>query len=414
MMACDETASVSQPGPGDGSDAGSDSPFVPDDSGLDSTCAWSEVTPERAGVDIVFVIDNSHSMRDEIEKTIANINAFSEIIASSGLDYQVIMLTAKGTNLWDQREDVPNLKDSGITGDMPIEVCVPPPLGVGEDGGCGDNPPRFYHLDHWPVGIASHNGMWMAISMYRPEYSWVGDIGPADGGWYKWARFDATKFFVMITDDEAEQPTTEMADAAVLQGATEPWEIFDRMVLYDPRFGPAGTFGSEDNRKYVYNTICGWVYPGGYETDEGACESAPDAGEWNAAVDPGEQHQTLAALTGGMVESICRDDWSAVLSNLADAVVATLGCEYAVPEPDEGVIDPDQVLVVYTPEGGDPVTLDRVTDISKCDSYPNGWYYDDNDSPTRVILCPDACATIGSSATGTIELWFGCEAPPPK
>ena len=148
-------------------DAGGDGYFEPDGSGGTGfdpdgdTCAWESKEPKRAGVDIIFGIDNSHSMGDEIQKTLDNINAFADEIANSGLDYQVIMVSAKGTNLTDTSENVPNLKGSGLTGDMPLEVCVPPPLGVGAGAAdpCGDNDPFFHHLDHWPFGVASHNGM---------------------------------------------------------------------------------------------------------------------------------------------------------------------------------------------------------------------------------------------------------------
>jgi hypothetical protein len=414
-------------GAGTGGSGGTDGGYVDpdaypnDDSGFDpdAACAWSTTTPERAGVDIIFIIDNSHSMGDEIVKTMANINTFSNVIAASGLDYQVIMLTAKGTNLTDMTEDVPNLKGSSITGDMPLEVCVPPPLGMGPNGAdpCGDNPPRFHHLDHWPVGIASHNGMWLGASMYQTGYTWVDDAGPDGGGWAKWARFNATKYFVMITDDDAYYPDPTFGDPSIVGNATEPYDIVDRLLLHDTRFGPPGMFGDEQKRKYVYNAICGWVFPGGFAMDPddgGGCRTDYNDPEYNFAMSPGEQHQKLAQLTGGIVDSICRSDWSSVLDNLADEVISTLGCEYAFPESDGGVINPNMVLVQHTPQGGSPEALTRVTDLSKCSQFTDGWYYDDNDAPTKVILCPDACATIGSADTGQVDLLLGCNAPPPK
>jgi len=136
-------------------------------------------------------------------------------------------------------EDVPNLKGSGLTGDMPLEVCVPPPLGVGPGGSdpCGDNAPRFHHLDNFPFGIASHNGMWLAIGMYNKHYTWATDTGPDGGGWAKWARFNATKYFIMITDDDAYVPGTNEGDPSIIGNATEPYEVFDRLILKDPRNG---------------------------------------------------------------------------------------------------------------------------------------------------------------------------------
>ena len=161
-------------------------------------------------------------------------------------------------------------------------------------------------------------------------------------------------------------------------------------------------FGDETKRKYVHNTIWGWVYPGGSATDPadgGGCRTDYADSDYNFAQSPGEQQQKLAQLTGGIVDSICKSDWSAVLGNLADHVVSTPGCI---------------VLVQYTPAGGAPQELTRVTDVSKCDQFDDGWYYDDNDSPTKVILCSSSRATIGSSDTGQVDLLVGCKAPPPK
>ena len=405
-------------------DGGTDS-FIDPDSGDSSfdpdsdTCAWDTKEPKRAGIDIIFAIDNSHSMGDEIQKTLSNINAFADAIATSGLDYQVIMVSAKGTNLTDMSEAVPNLKGSGLTGDMPLEVCVPPPLGVGANGAdpCGDNDPIFHHLDHWPFGIASNNGMWLAGATYNEYYTWPNDAGPPGGGWAQWARYDAMKYFVVVTDDDAEVPTPDMGDPSVVGTATEPYEVMDRLLLHDDRFGPPGMFGDETNRKYVYNTVCGWTYPGGESTDPedgGGCRTAYTDPDYNQAMNPGEQHQKLAQLTGGIVESICRDDWTAVLGKISDEIIETLGCEFGLPEPDTGTLNPNEVLVRYTPAGEDPTDLTRVTDASKCADYENAWYYDDNDEPAKIILCPDACATIGTAHTGQLDVLMGCTAPPPK
>lgn len=83
-----------------------------------------------------------------------------------------------------------------------------------------------------------------------------------------------------------------------------------------------------------------------------------------------------------------------------------------LPEPASGVLDVNKILVQYTPNGGDPVALTRVTDISKCEQHDNAWYYDNNTSPTHIVLCPDTCASIGSVETGKIDLLLGCLPPP--
>lgn len=440
VMACGEAGSGTSTF-GGGGDGRLDATLPQDDGGLingeggqtgredgglnaDSACAAAQAVPKKAGVDVVFVIDNSHSMADEIERVQANLGRFANILDTSGLDYQVIMLSARGNVRDDDREDVDDVKGClGVTADYPREVCVPPPLGLGPDGGCGDNPPRFHHLDHFPFGVASTNGMGLFTGMYSSDYSWEwcqpGSSapwpGPDGGGWKKWARFDATKFFIVVTDDDALVPSPVRDDAGVV--TEETYQVFDRRILSDPDFGPAGMFGTATNRKYVYNAIVGWVFPGGDQLGDGGCQSAPDAGIYNYAINQGDQHRKLAQLTGGVVDSICKDDWSPILSNLATTIVNRLGCQYLLSTPQTGgnqELDPEKVIVRYTPDNGQPQELGRVLGASGCVGNPNDWYYDNNVSPSRVMLCPGACSTIGAASTGRVDVLVGCRGTPPK
>ncbi|RYZ62854.1 MAG: hypothetical protein EOP08_11740 [Proteobacteria bacterium] len=122
---------------------------------------------------------------------------------------------------------------------------------------------------------------------------------------------------------------------------------------------------------------------------------------------PGVQHQRLVALTGGVLDSICRDNWSPVLTNLASTVVASIGCEYTIPRAENVRIDADKVLVRYTPAGGTPEPLPRVRGAAKC-AGDKDWYYDNDADPTRVLLCPKACESLGKSATGKIDVLIAC------
>jgi len=352
-------------------------------------------------------------MVDGVRNTISNINAFSNKLEKSGLDYQVIMLSAKGTNLTDTREDVEDLKGSGLVGDMPIDVCVPPPLGVGPGGTepCGDNAPRFHHLDNYPFGVTSRNGMWLAIGMYNRYYTWADDSGPEGGGWAKWARFDAIKHFIVITDDDARVPGVEQGDASIIGNATEPWDVFDRLILGDHRFGPPGMFGSEDERKYVYNTVCGWAYPGGDSAsanDGGGCIGSASESNPIHATSPGTQHQKLAVLTGGVVESVCRSDWSFVFDRLADKAINAIGCEIGIPSQKDNPVDSDKVLVRFTDAAGSSQDLPRVSSKSECDQATMGWYYDSKDSPKTIVLCPNACDAVGATSAVQLDVFLGC------
>ena len=38
-----------------------------------------------------------------------------------------------------------------------------------------------------------------------------------------------------------------------------------------------------------------------------------------------------------------------------------------------------------------------------------GWYFDDNQNPTAIILCPQTCSAVQSDAQAQIDVSFGCE-----
>lgn len=101
---------------------------------------------------------------------------------------------------------------------------------------------------------------------------------------------------------------------------------------------------------------------------------------------------------------------------LLDALQAiragALGCEYILPTPDgsKGVLDPDSVVVNFTPGGNDPmVSFRRVPSAGDCGQTTGGFYYDDNANPTRIILCDASCEDVrGAPATASVDVVLGC------
>lgn len=57
-------------------------------------------------------------------------------------------------------------------------------------------------------------------------------------------------------------------------------------------------------------------------------------------------------------------------------------------------------------------TIPKVADATACGT-GEGWYYDDELTPTKVILCPAACdaanAAVGVDKPGKIGILFGCK-----
>lgn len=81
----------------------------------------------------------------------------------------------------------------------------------------------------------------------------------------------------------------------------------------------------------------------------------------------------------------------------------SLDCEFGVPEPAEGELDPNKVNVVLTSNGTD-VQFDKVTGLDQCGDAMS-WYYQGDD---RIVLCPTACDTTLADPNAEIGLVFGC------
>ncbi len=86
-----------------------------------------------------------------------------------------------------------------------------------------------------------------------------------------------------------------------------------------------------------------------------------------------------------------------------------LGCSYTIPVPQSGTPDYGQVNVQYTSApGAMPVTFPKVNDQSQCPSSGEGWYYDNNSAPTKIILCDSTCKSVLTTLTGEVDVLLGC------
>jgi hypothetical protein len=92
---------------------------------------------------------------------------------------------------------------------------------------------------------------------------------------------------------------------------------------------------------------------------------------------------------------------------------ATLSCEYAVPpSPAGAVLDPGKVKVEFT-SGAAPqrVAVPRVDNAAGC-AAQGGWYYDDANRPTRIVLCGESCRQVNAdAATNRVAVTFECKPP---
>jgi hypothetical protein len=88
---------------------------------------------------------------------------------------------------------------------------------------------------------------------------------------------------------------------------------------------------------------------------------------------------------------------------------AALGCTYSIPTSSGGSIDYSQVNIVYQPGGGgSPITLPYVMTKASCPASGNGWYYDNPQMPTKIMLCDSSCSSIEVDQTGKVDITLGC------
>jgi hypothetical protein len=336
---------------GDPGDAGADAPdvvFAYDANigdgavSADSACAADVVAGKKRPVDIIWAVDTSGSMSEEIAQIKANINQqFASILSASGLDYQVIMIADKGFTTF--------------------QVCASPPLG---GPNCGDNPPVYHAIDQT---VASTDSLSLILSTYNSTNAAL--------NWAKYLRMNAVKVFIEVTDDNSSLAGTS----------------FDTQLLAKQ---PAGMFGTAQARNYVFHSIIG------------VTQGNP-AVKCTSAVNTGSQYQVLSNLTGGLMLPVCATDYSPIFQQIANGIVGSLACEFVMPTASGGAaVDPNNVSMQYTPPGGTAAGVSRVNDASQCAG--DGWYYDDNTNPTKLLLCPTTCTTVQSSVGGKVDILVGC------
>jgi Mg-chelatase subunit ChlD len=85
-----------------------------------------------------------------------------------------------------------------------------------------------------------------------------------------------------------------------------------------------------------------------------------------------------------------------------------LGCEFDIPQPMNDEFDPQKLNVEYAVDDmATPDTIPQVSDDAACGSDP-GWYYDNPDSPTKIMLCPASCQGVQQNPTAIVTFAFGC------
>ncbi len=344
--------------------------------------------------DIIFAIDTSGSMLDEAAFVQDVMNDFSQQIAASGIDVRVILIANPATASADTGGGMmgggmmggdmtgdETTGEAGSTGEdepapppmmggpggfgagfgggfgggfVPFGMCIAPPLG---SGNCPDdtNLPTYLHVDQQ---VNSDDALNVIIDTFDR--------------WREQLRPDATKAFVIVSDDNARSAPYDNAQA-FLDGlrALSP-ELFEEISFN-------GIFGMRE------------------------CEDI---------VRLGEVYRQLVEQTGGVAGELCDQDFQPVFDRLAEEIITTAGaeiaCEWDFPAPPDGqTFSVDLVEVRRISVGSEATTLTRVEHEGECAEA--AWYFDDPRSPTKILACPQTCETIQDDSGGRIDVVFGCE-----
>jgi hypothetical protein len=118
------------------------------------------------------------------------------------------------------------------------------------------------------------------------------------------------------------------------------------------------------------------------------------------------------AMAGGTGQAFVVDGTGATtqadLTRALDQIrVSTIPCDYAIPAPADGSVDPNKVNVRVTLPMQSATDLFNVANASACAAGVQTWYYDNPSAPTRVVMCPSACDALHQQGA-KIELVFGC------
>lgn len=354
-------------------------------------------------IDVIFLIDNSGSMSDEIAAVERSINRdFAQIMEASGLDYRVIMVSRYGT-------------PGSSVGQSENPICVGAPLSASDCDESEKAPVNTERFFHYSANVQSKDGWCVLLGGYdQPdEYGDVARPGwtaNAPKGWRQFLRPEAFKTFIAIGDDEVDcrVGARSFSDHSTASGGEVAAQAFDSALL---GLSPE-QFGTARGRNYIWHSIVGMraysptaaTWPASAPVDTRLCGSGAQA--------PGTGYQALSRLTGGMRSPSCdAEHLDTVFNTVAHGIVgaARIDCRWQIPSPPAGQrFDQRLVNVRYTPSADRSTqNIAYVGGASQC-RFGGGWYYDDPASPRNIVVCPSTCSTLQQDSAARVDVLFGC------
>jgi Putative metal-binding motif len=309
-------------------------------------------------IDVIWAVDSSGSMSEEMATVEAEINAFANTLAGSTSSTQLHLVADRGTESF--------------------EICVSPPLG---GAACADNAGAgFWQYDT--------NGGTNGNEMVHSSNA-LGRIMQQQGTWTPRLQPNSYIAFIITTDDNGDDPLwgaaqgdpTELDDCGVgfiVNGTTAnicrwdaPGALDYTSLAYD-FMGYAGFSTFMTNFFPSYAVADDWgVYPIIGNTGTAVLMGANDMYEFNScatSAENGEEYVKLALLTDTLdsMFSICDAPWD--LSGLADDILSGVPNDLyvlsGVPAGTCGLINPATITVVVN---GIPMApADWVYDALSC------------------------------------------------
>jgi hypothetical protein len=353
------------------------------DAGSDAGCgtASARATLESEPVDIILIVDNSGSMKEELTSVENNINDnFATILKNSGVDYRLIAISR-------HRDD----NNTSLCVRSPLSTLASCPAAA---PGISD---RFFQFN---TKIESDDSFDRILDTYIQPFGGTclslcdnGQNNEDDGddnsgstkiGWSEWLRPGAKKVFLEITDDNDDMPVATFVR---------------ELTTLSPDFGTA------DAPKFIFHSIVGVV--GKMPATEAYLPTEPiQTMRCENVSTAGETYQQLSILTGGLRFPICQfAAYDVVFNRIAkDVIVSTsLTCDFAIPAPPSGrQLELDKIAVSYKSSGMLVDDYGQVANASEC--RPDAFYIENN----RVYLCPEVCQTISKDPMGSVDVLFTC------
>jgi hypothetical protein len=124
--------------------------------------------------------------------------------------------------------------------------------------------------------------------------------------------------------------------------------------------------------------------------------------EWaTASANPAVAFQ---GLSGAQVAAT----FKTALQNIRDT---SWSCGIKIPAPSSGsAIDYGRINLSYINGGGSQQSVPRTRDgtSSTCNLSSVGWYFDNVNAPTRMVLCPALCSSVNQDPAGKLNVALGC------